>query len=324
MKAAVYYETGPPDVFRYEDVPDPVCPAGGVVIDVEAISIEGGDVLYRAGGEMPARPHIVGYQCAGSIREVGAEVTDRTVGQAVVAVMAFGSHAAQVAVAAVQTWPVPDGMDDLQTAACVPIAFGTAHDCLFALGRLQAGETVLIHAGAGGVGLAAIQLAKRAGATVLATASNDEKLARLQDFGLDHGINYTNDDFIARARELTNGRGVDLVVDSVGTTLQGSIDCTGYRGRVVQVGNAGRAEDNHRLDVSTLSPMNRSLTGVFFGGALMQEQQRTRPMVEGLLRDVAGGSLRIPIDSTFQLGEAAAAHSRIESRQAFGRVVLIP
>ncbi len=322
MKAAVYYETGAPDVFLYEDVPDPVCQPGGVVIDVKAISIEGGDVLNRAGGEMPSRPHIVGYQCGGVIREAGANVTDRSVGQPVVAVMPFGSHASQVALAAMQTWPVPDGME-LMAAACVPIPFGTAHECLFEFGRLKAGETVLIQAGAGGVGLAAVQLAKQAGATVLATASSDERLERLKEFGLDHGINYKTEDFVARARALSSGRGVDLVVDSVGTTLPGSVTATGYRGRVIQVGNAGRPED-HRLDVSTLSEMSRTLTSVFFGGALMFEPQRTRPMVEELLRKVAEGTLRVVIDRTYPLSEAAAAHAYIESRQAFGRVVLVP
>ncbi|MCH7999667.1 MAG: zinc-binding alcohol dehydrogenase family protein [Chloroflexi bacterium] len=322
MKAAVYYETGDPDVFRYEDVPDPACQPGGVVIDVKAISIEGGDVLNRAGGDMPSRPHIVGYQCAGVIREAGANVTDRTVGQQVVAVMPFGSHASQVAVAAMQTWPVPDGME-LKAAACVPIPFGTAHECLFEFGRLKAGETVLIQAGAGGVGLAAIQLAKGAGATVLATASSDEKLERLKEFGLDHGINYKTEDFVARARKLSGGRGVDLVVDSVGTTLPGSVAATGYRGRVIQVGNAGRPED-HRLDISTLSEMSRTLTSVFFGGVLMFEPQRARPMVEELLRKVAEGTLRVVIDRTYPLSEAAAAHAHIESRQVFGRVVLTP
>ena len=173
------------------------------------------------------------------------------------------------------------------------------------------------------MGLAAIQLAKRAGATVLGTASSDEKLERLKEFGLDHGINYKTEDFVARARELSGGRGVDLVVDSVGTTLPGSVAATGYRGRVIQVGNAGRPED-HRLDVSTLSEMSRTLTSVFFGGALMFEPQRTRPMVEELLRKVAAGSLRVVIDRTYPLSEAAAAHAYIESRQAFGRVVLVP
>jgi len=322
MKAAVYYETGLPDVFRYEDVPDPACAPAGVVLDVKAISIEGGDVLNRAGGEMPSKPHIVGYQCSGIVREVGSAVQDRQVGQAVVAVMPFGSHASRVAVAAMQTFPVPDGMD-LAQAACVPIAFGTAHDCLFEFGRLQAGETVLIQAGAGGVGLAAIQLAKRAGATVLATASSDERLDRLKEFGLDHGVNYREGDWVAKVRSLTGGKGVDLVVDSVGTTLYGSINATGYRGRIVVVGNAGRAE-SRLVDPGKLSEMNRSLTGVFFGGALMLEPMRGRPLVERLIGDVATGALRVAIDRTYPLAEAADAHRYIESRQAFGRVVLIP
>src|SRR3989337_982291 len=212
MKAAVYYETGAPDVFRYEDVPDPQCRAGGVLVEVMAISIEGGDVLNRAGGEMPAKPHIVGYQCAGVVREVGPQVSDRTADQRGVAVMPFGSHASMAAVAAAQTWLVPDGLD-IEAAAAVPVAWGTAHDCLFEFGLLQKGETVLIQAGSGGVGLAAIQLAKRAGATVLATASSDDKLGRLKEFGLDHGINYRTSDFAAEARRLTGGRGVALAVD---------------------------------------------------------------------------------------------------------------
>jgi NADPH2:quinone reductase len=322
MKAAVYYETGAPEVFRYEDASDPACPSNGVVIDVEAISIEGGDVLNRAGGDMPAKPHIVGYQCAGTVREVGPDVSDRAVGQRVVAVMPHGSHAERVAVPAGSTWLVPDGLD-MQIASTVPIAWGTADDCLFAFGRLQAGETVLVQAGAGGVGLAAVQLAKRAGATVLATASSDEKLARLKEFGLDHGINYRTSDFVAEARRLTNGKGVDVVLDSVGTTLQGSIDSAGYKGRVITVGNAGRAE-NRLLDVSALSGLNRSLTGVFFGGSLLMETARAYPMVQRHLEDVAAGTLKAVIDRTYPLSEAAAAHAYLESRAAFGRVLLIP
>lgn len=324
MKAAVYYETGAPDVFRYEDVPDPECPPAGVVIKVQAISIEGGDTLNRAGGEMPRRPHIVGYQCAGIVQEVGANVTNRQVGQRVVAIMPFGSHAEQVAVSAAQTWLIPEGLS-IQEAACVPIAFGTAHDCLFEFGRLQPGETVLIHAGAGGVGLAAIQLAKKAGARVLATASSEEKLARLQrEFGLDHGINYKTEDFVARAREITAGRGVDLVVDSVGgRTLKGSLKALAYRGRCISVGNAGR-EPERTIDAGLLSEMNRSLTGVFFGAEALMQPQRVQALVDGLLQKVAMGELRVVIDRVFPLREAAAAHAYIESRRAFGRVLLTP
>src|SRR3989304_3922257 len=149
MKAAVYYETGAPDVFRYEEVPDPACRAGGVLIDVKAISIEGGDVLNRAGGDMPSKPHIVGYQCAGVIREAGENVSDRAAGQAVVTVMPLGSNAETVSVAAMQTWPVPPGMD-LREAACVPIPFGTAHECLFEFGGGAAGKGGAARRGGGG------------------------------------------------------------------------------------------------------------------------------------------------------------------------------
>jgi NADPH2:quinone reductase len=320
MKAAVYYETGAPDVFRYEDVPDPACYPGGVVIDVEAISIEGGDTLNRAGGEMTSTPHIVGYQCAGTIREVGEGVEDRTVGQKVVATMMSGSHAEMVAVPSLITWPIPDGADVI-AAACVPVAFGTADDCLFEFGHLQAGETVLIQAGAGGVGLAAIQLAKRAGATVLATASSDDRLERLREFGMDHGINYSESGWVDAVRAATSGRGVDLVVDSVaGTVLAGSLQSLAYRGRCITVGSAGR--DPQPIDVSALMMGNNSLTGVFLGAEIVNE--RTRDMIGRHIDDVAAGNLRVVVDRTFPLADAAAAHAYIESRRAVGRVVLVP
>jgi NADPH2:quinone reductase len=319
MKAAVYYETGPPDVLRYEDVPDPVCGPGDVLVDVEAVSIEGGDTLNRGGGEMSASPHIVGYQCAGVVAEIGADVSDRSVGQRVVCSFVDGSHAERRAVPALVTWVVPDGLD-IGEAACVPIAFGTADDCLFEFGHLSAGETVLIQAGASGVGLAAIQLAKRAGATVIATASSDEKLERLREFGLDHGINYTNVDFAPAARELTGGQGVNLVVDSVGSTLTGSVGALAYRGRCTLVGQAGR--DPQPFDAAMLMGGNQTLTGVFFGAEIITE--RVQAMVARHLDDVAARRLRVVIDRTFPLAEAADAHAYLESRQAFGRVVLIP
>ena len=124
MKAAVYYETGRPDVFRYEDVPDPACPPGGVLIDVEAISIEGGDTLNRAGGEMATSPHVVGYQCAGTIAEVGADVQDRRPGQRVVCTMLWGSHAERVATPSIITWVVPDGLDIVDLAPTILTLLG--------------------------------------------------------------------------------------------------------------------------------------------------------------------------------------------------------
>jgi NADPH2:quinone reductase len=320
VKAAVYYETGTPDVFRYEDVPDPLCGPGSVLIDVEAVSIEGGDVLNRAGGEMASTPHVVGYQCAGTIAEVGEGVTDRHVGQRVVATMFYGSHAARAVVPALITWPIPEGAD-LVACACVPVAFGTADDCLFEFGHLEAGETVLIQAGAGGVGLAAIQLAKRAGATVLATASSDERLERLKEFGLDHGINYSESGWVDAVRAATGGQGVDLVVDSVGgKVLMGSVQSLRYRGRAITVGSAGR--DPQPFDVGLLGAGNHSLTGVFLGAEMINE--RTREMIQRHVDDVAAGRLRVVIDRTYPLADAAAAHAYLESRQAVGRVVLIP
>ncbi len=320
MKAAVYYETGSPDVLRYEDVPDPVCGPGMVLIGVEAISIEGGDTLNRLGGEMPATPHVVGYQCAGTIREVGEGVDDRQVGQRAVATMFWGSHAELVAAPSVITWPIPDG-GDVVKCACVPVAFGTADDCLFEFGHLVAGETVLIQAGAGGVGIAAIQLAKRAGATVLATASSEARLKPLFELGMDHGVDYSQSGWVDRVRELTGGRGVDLVVDSVGgKVLAGSVQCLAYRGRCITVGSAGR--DEQPLDVRALGMGNQSITGVFLGAEILNA--RAHDMIQRHVDDVAAGRLTVVVDRTFPLADAAAAHAFIESRQAVGRVVLVP
>lgn len=320
MKAAVYYETGAPDVLRYEDVPDPVCHAQGVVIRVEAVSIEGGDTLNRGGGQMAGVPHIVGYQAAGEIVEVGAEVNHLKVGQKVVTVNAFGSHAELRSVPARNAWPIPEGFD-LYKAAAIPVPFGTAHECLFGAGRLKAGETVLVQAGAGAVGLAAIQLAKQAGATVLASASSDERLERLKPFGMDHGVNYRRDDLVEQVMKLTGGKGVDLVVDPVGgATLPGSLAALGYRGRVSLVGNAGR--EPMKVDVGSLMGGNRSLTGVFLGAEIMTD--RVHDMIQDLIEKAARGELEVVIDRTFPLAEAAAAHAYIESRQAVGRVLLIP
>ena len=322
MKAAVIYENGTPDVLRYEDVPDPGCPEGCVVIDVEAISIEGGDLLHRVGSALPSVPHIVGYLAAGAIVEVGAGVEGRATGDRVVTLNAAGSHAAKRAVPAMSTWPIPDGLDPTK-AACVPVAFGTAQECLFTAGNLTAGQTALIHAGAGGVGMAAIQLASQAGATVIATASSDEKLERLKELGLDHGINYASESFVERTRELTDGRGADVILDSVGgQNLVDSIGALAYRGTLVSVGLAGRAGSG--LEARALWEKNNALRGVFLGGALLNEYPRVHAMIAELIERVASGELLVEIDRTFPLAEAGAAHAYIESRQAFGRVVMTP
>jgi NADPH2:quinone reductase len=322
VKAAVYYETGGPEVFRYEDVPDPEVGPDQVLIRVEAISVEGGDTLNRLGGAMTAAPHIVGYQCAGTVLSVGEGVRAIKPGDRVVTVGVDGSHAERRVVGASFCWTVPTGVTTEQ-AACVPVPFGTADDALFEFGRLQPGETVLVHAGASGVGIAAIQLAHRAGARVLATASSTARLDRLHELGLDHGIDYSTVDFADEVRRLTEGKGADVIVDSVGgSTLQKSLQCLAYRGRCITFGDAGR-ELPSRLDISTMRANNQTLVGYFLGAELFLGS-RAHAVIARHLDDIADGQLRVVIDRRLPLAEAAEAHAYIESRQAFGRVLLIP
>ena len=220
------------------------------------------------------------------------------------------------------TWPVPDGLDPAK-AACIPVAFGTAHDCLFTAANLTEGQTALIHAGGGGVGMAAIQLAKQAGATVFSTASSDEKLERLQPLGLDHGINYARESFVERIRELTDGRGVDVVLDSIGgQNLVDSVEALAYRGTLVSVGVAARG--GSAVEATTLWTKNNTLRGVYLGGALIAEYPRVHPMIGDLIGRVGSGELHVEIDRSFPLSAAAAAHAYLEGRNAFGRVVMTP
>ena len=321
MRAAVYYENGAPSVFRYEEVPDPVPGPGEMLVGVEVVSIEGGDTLNRLGGPLVTVPHVVGYQNAGTVLSVGPDVTGFAVGDRVVSLAFHGSHAELRVAHPLTTWKIPDGLAT-ELAACVPVAYGTAHDGLFEFGRLVEGETALIHAGAGGVGLAAIQMAKRAGARVIATASSDERLERLRPFGLDDGINYREKDFVAEVRSLTNNRGADVILDSVGgENLQKSLTALAYRGRCVTFGNAGRSEAT-KLDTSTLGGSNQSLIGYFLGPELFVGS-RAYAMIANVLEEVAAGDLRVEIDRRFALADAKEAHAFIESRQAFGRVVLL-
>jgi NADPH2:quinone reductase len=253
---------------------------------------------------------------------VGDAVRAIAVGDRVVTVGLDGSHAELRAAGETFCWPIPEGLST-EEAACVPVPFGTADDCLFEFGRLQPGEVALVHAGASGVGIAAIQLAKQAGATVLATASSDARLERLTEFGLDHGINYANGDFVDEVRALTEGRGADVIVDSIGgTTLQKSLHCLAYRGRCITFGDAGR-EGGTPLDISTMRANNQTLVGYFLGAELFLGT-RAHTRIAGHLADLAAGRLRVVIDRRFPLEQAGEAHAYIESRQAFGRVLLVP
>ncbi|MDQ1080264.1 zinc-binding alcohol dehydrogenase family protein [Pseudoroseomonas cervicalis] len=319
MKAAVYSQPGAPEVLRYQEVPDPVCAPDGVLIRVEAIAIEGGDLIHRAASPPPRPDHIPGFAAAGEIVAVGAQVRDRRIGQKVTSFDMAGSHAALRAVAASRTWLMPEGLD-MAAGAALPIAFGTADHCLFARAGLGAGETVLVQAGAGGVGLAAIQLAHRAGATVLATVSGAARAERLAALGLDHAIDHRAVDPVEAVLRHTGGRGVDLVLDPVGSTLQASLAALRPEGRLVFVGNAGGAG----LEVSLWPALqaNQTLHGVFMGTQF--EKPEVYSSVSRLLQRAASGELEVVIDRRFPLSAAAEAHAHAESGSLLGRVVLIP
>ena len=320
MFAAAIEINGGPEAFSYVEMPDPVCADDGLVIDVEAISIEGGDLLARAMSPLKSVPHVVGYIAAGTVVEVGNAVTERKVGERVVTLHGDGSHATKRAVSAAMAWPIPDGVST-RDAACVPVAFGTAFECLFTAGDLQPGQTVLIHAGSGGVGMAAIQMAKLAGATVIATASSADKLERLKAFGMNHGIDYATEDFVKATQRLVGPKGVNLVIDSVGgKTLADIVKVLGWRGRLVSVGIAARG--GSAVDAFSLWARNNTLHGVLLATALRAEYPRTFAMIGECLARVASGELKVQIAKVFPLSEAAAAHAYIEGRHAFGRVVM--
>jgi NADPH2:quinone reductase len=317
MKAAVHDVNGPPSVLRYAEVPDAIAGPGEVLVAVEAISLEGGDAISR---RAPAAPGFVpGYQAGGRVVGLGAGVTRFQVGDRVATFGRDGSHAALRAVGEDTAWKVPDGLD-MQAAATIPVTFGTADDALFEFGGLKAGETVLITGASGGVGIAAVQLARAAGATVIATGSGAARLGRLAELGAHQVLDYRTDDIGAKARALTDGRGVELVVDMVGANFDALQSALAYRGRLVFVGAAGGETPN--VDIMRLLVNNQSLHGMMFGQEIHTE--RARGLIERRMAEAAAGRLQMPIDRVFPLSDAAAAHVHLESGHPFGRVLMVP
>jgi NADPH2:quinone reductase len=322
MKAAVYYENGGPEVFKYEDVQDPVCKANDILIRIKSISIEGGDLINREMRPLIQVPNIVGYQCAGEIVEIGPDVKDRYVGQRVVTLGNSGSHAQLIAVESFRTFPIPDGLT-IEDASAIPVAFVTAHECLFGSGNLKARETVLIHGGTGSLGLAAIQMASQAGAIVIATGSDDAKLKKLLQFGADHVINYKTQDIVKEVMTLTDNSGANLVIDSVGgKNLALSAETLAYRGRIAFVGLSSR--DPSLFDPFLLWKQNATLHGVFLPGIVEIEQSEVAEILHTIFNDVVSGKLSVTIDKTFPLSQAREAHQYVEERKGFGRVLLNP
>jgi len=320
MKAAWYSENGGPQVLQYGDLPDPEVKDDTVLIRVEWISIEGGDLLNRIHTPPASDHHIPGYQAAGTVEAVGAKVTRFKVGDKVVGFDWKGSHAQLFAVPEYYAYPLPGGMD-LRTASVVPIAFGTAHDALFEYGGLKAGESVLVQGAAGGVGLAAVQLAARAGAVVIGTASSDARLDRVRELGMTHGINYREEDIAARCREITGGKGVDIVLDLAGGTGKDLlVKSLRAHGRYAVIGAAEGTLPS--FDFFELIRKAMQVTGISFGRDM--NTPRVHELLAQLLADVASGELVMPIEREFALSEVREAHEFVATQHPFGRVLMKP
>jgi len=290
-----------------------------VLVAVEAVSLEGGDAIARR-LRKPEKPGaVLGYQAAGRVVGLGAGAQRFKIGDRVATFAGDGSHAALRAVPEATAWAVPDGLD-IQLASTIPVTFGTADDALFEFGGLKAGETVLITGSTGGVGLAAVQLARDAGAVVIGVGSNEARLEKVRALGAAHTINYRSDDVKAKARELTGGQGVDMVVDMVGAGLDDLLSAIRYRGRLVFVGAA--SGEVPKADAMRLLINSQAFIGTIFGREIHTE--RAREMIDRHMAATAAGRLEMPIDKVFPLAEPAAAHTYLETGHPFGRVLMVP
>jgi NADPH:quinone reductase-like Zn-dependent oxidoreductase len=344
VKAVLYTETGGPEVLQHVDVPDPEPGALDVVVAVKACALNRLDVVQRNGWfQMPgfSYPHIAGMDVAGEVVAVGADVDGVAVGDRVVidpslAGVAEGSKLAGMGdlygvlgvigatvdggyaelclAPASHVQRLPDAMS-FEQAAVFPTAFMTAAHALFEIGRLQAGETMLVHAAGSGVSVAAIQLAKHAGATVLATAGTEEKCERAVAIGADHAHTNRAGDVAAWVREVTDGRGADMVFDHVGTALFGpSLFSLATRGRLVTCGNTTGDQ--------AVIP---SLGHLYHLGLQILGSDPYRPEeFPEVWRRYCEGGFETVIDSTFPLADAGAAQEKLLSSEFFGKILLIP
>lgn len=320
MKTVHYSRNGGPEVMEYGELADPVVAPDTVLIAVAWISIEGGDLLNRLVTPPAHTPFVPGYQASGEVVAVGADVTRFRVGDKVIGFNWHGSHATLFAVPERYAFPVPDGMD-LALAAMVPVAFGTAHDALFEYGGLKPGETVLVQGAAGGVGLAAVQFAAQAGATVIGTASGPERLERIVPFGLDHGIDYRREDIAARCKAITGGKGVDLVLDLAGGQGKDALmQAVRPHGRYAVIGAATGALPSFGFFELIRKALH--VIGISFGRDM--HTPRAHELLASVTTRLAEGKLQMPIDARFPLSEAVAAHRHVAEGHPFGRVLMYP
>lgn len=319
MRAAVYYTNGGPDVLGYEAMADPVIGTHDVLVEVEAISIEGPDLLTRRLVPPEHAPGVLGCAAAGVVRAVGSAVTRIAPGQHVAAFNRSGSHADLWSVPEQYVYVRPYDMDAV-VAAAIPVTFGTADDALFEFSHLKSGETVLVRGATGGVGVATVQLAKAAGARVIATASDATRAHAVRGLGADHVIDHASTDVVAAALDLTEGHGVDLFVDMAGgSELNQLTTAVRYRGRIASVGVMGRPT---AIDFYSLVTRGLTIVGVSFGQEM--HTPRVKYMIERHLNNVASGKFAMPVDNRYHLREAANAHHHAEFGHPLGRVVMQP
>lgn len=323
MKAVVVTDYGTPDVMQYMEVDTPALKPTQILIRTVATSVNFADVKARYGnkngGNLP--PFIPGLDGAGVIVAVGDEVRNLKIGQRVIVFPQSGSYAEYVVANESLTFVIPDNLDFSVAAAC-PIVSFTAYKLLADVARLTQGETVLIHAAAGGVGTTASQLAKILGAScVIGTVGNESKVQTALNAGCDHVICYGADDFSTKVNDITDGRGVDIVLDSVaGSVSEKSLQCLAKYGRLVHFGNSS-GEVGH-FQTKDLHSSCRSVLGFSLGTTRKERPYLLRDTADRVFRYLSEGRLRIKIGHRFKLEDAAEAHRVVEGRNSIGKVLL--
>ena len=306
----------------YEDAPDPVPGEGEALVKIGASGINYIDVYYRTGQYPATPPFTAGQEAAGIVESVGAGVEGISTGDQVAYEGVLGSYAEYAVVPAHKLVPLPDGVN-IHTAAAVLLQGMTAHYLTRDTYKIGPGDTALIHAAAGGVGLLLIQMVKQSGATAIGTVSTDAKAALAREAGADEVILYTEKDFEAETRRITDGRGVDVVYDSVGkSTFDKSLACLRPRGTLALFGQASGAVGP--LDLQRLN----SGGSLFVTRPSLVHHTLTREELLGRSKDVfdmvGSGMLNVRIDREYPLSAATEAHSRLKGRQSTGKLLLIP
>ena len=322
MKAIRVHQYGGLDVLKYEEVPAPEPGEGEARVKVEAAGVNFIDIYHRIGRYQGSLPLTVGQEAAGTVEAVGPGVKEVKVGDRVTFASVQGTYAEFAVVPAWRLVPVPAGVD-LRTAAAVLLQGMTAHYLTHSTYPLKAGETALVHAAGGGTGQLLVQIAKRCGARVIGTVSTEEKAVLAREAGADEVIHYTQVEFDAEVKRLTNNAGVDVVYDSVGKdTFDKSLNCLRRRGYMVLYGASSGAVPP--LDPQVLNAKGSLFLTRPFLGHYTADRAELASRVNDLFQWIAAGELKVHIDKTFPLAEAAEAHRYLEGRQSKGKILLIP